>query len=231
MSVVSGIFGANAASDSQDKATDASSQAQSNATAEQKREFDTTQQNYAPYKAIGEAAAPQFTDFISGKTDITSDPLYKNQMTASTRQATQRAAGSGQSSQGGALQTRLAQLGSDIYNSTYQTKYQELTDALKTGQGAAGSISNAGIAFGNQQQSAATNLGNIAHNNANAQSSLYGGMAGQAGALGSKVFDYGSKNNWWGGNGGAAYDAGGADFSANAPGSGVVDNFGAYLAE
>lgn len=195
MSVVSGIL----AADSQNNATDKSSQAQANATGEQQREFNITQQNFEPYKDIGAAAAPKFQDFISGKTDISNDPLYKNQMTAATREATQRAAGSGQSSAGGAFQTRLAQLGNQIYNNTYQTKYQEITDALKTGQGAAGSISNAGAMLGNQMQAGAQNLGNIYQNNANTMSSLYGGMSGQATSLVGRI---GSQNGWWGGSGG-----------------------------
>ena len=196
MSVISGILSSNAtnnasdaATSAQNNATAASTKVQQDALAEQQREFNTTQSNFAPYKAIGDAAAPALQDFnANGGGDLSNDPLYKNQMQTATRQATQLAAGSGQSSQGGALQTRLAQLGNDIYNNTYQTKYQQLTDALKVGQGAAGSISSAGTALGNQVQSGANamtgaynsgaiNLGNIATNNANTQSSLYGGMS------------------------------------------------------
>ena len=166
MSVISGILSADAtnnasdaATKAQNNATDATTKVQTAALEEGKRQFDTTQANFAPYKAIGDAAAPELQKFnATGGGDMTADPLYKNQMSAATREATQRAAGSGQGTGGGALQTRLAQLGNQVYNNTYATKYQQLTDAIKVGQGAAGSISTGGSALSNQAQSGANNL-------------------------------------------------------------------------
>jgi hypothetical protein len=232
----SGSAASDAAS-AQNNATAAAQQSQANATAEQKREFDLTQSNFAPYKAVGDAAAPALQQFnATGGGDMTQDPLYKNAMGAATRQATQQSAGSGQGTAGGALQTRLAQLGNQVYNNTYATKYQQLTDAIKVGQGAAGSISTAGTALGAQSQagasnlgslaqSGAVNLGNIATNNANTQAGLYGGMANTIGGLAKT----GAANGWWGSSAaGAPADntAGGANFSGNVSGSGTVDNYG-----
>ena len=228
MSIISGILSSNATNN----ATDTAASSQANATAEQQREFDSTQQNFAPYQAVGAAAAPRLQQFdASGGTGLTSDPLYQGQMQTATRQANQLAAANGQATGSGAQQTRLAQLGDQIYNNTYQAKYQQLTDALKVGQGAAGSISAAGTALGGQEQQGAVNTGNIAMEGANAQSALYGGMSSQAATLGSKLYSVGSANGWWGGSGGTGYSAGGADFSANAAGSGAVDNYGASIAE
>ena len=198
MSVVSGILSSNA----QNSATKSASNSQAAALAEQGREFDVAQQNYAPYKAIGEAAAPQYTNFVNGKTDITQDPLYQNALEAANRQATQQTAGAGQSTRSGAYQTRMAQLSDSIYNNAYQTKYQQLTDALKVGQGAAGSITNAGNQYANAVQQNANAMSSIYQNQANAQSSLYGGMSGQGF---SALYNIGKSNNWWSS---AASDAG-----------------------
>ena len=94
MSIISGLL----SSDSQDKATEAATSSNDAAQAEQGRQFDITQQNFEPFRKIGAVEAPIYQKFINGQTpDISADPLYKNEMRTATREATQRAAGAGQS--------------------------------------------------------------------------------------------------------------------------------------
>ena len=92
-------------------------------------------------------------------------------------------------------------------------RYNRLLDLVKGGQGAAGSMGNAGNQF-------ATNVGENTMKAGEAEAGFYsglGGLTGQTASTGLRAYDYGNKNGWWGG--GASDDAvtkAGADAASRA---------------
>jgi len=114
-----------------------------------------------------------------------------------------------------------------------QNQYTKLMDMVKVGQGAAGSVGQAGSQYGTQAANAFQNLGQ-ANNGQSAWSGMGAASANTAGA-GLKGYQAGKDMGWWGGGAGAAGGAmtageAGGTFAGNTMLSGMVDNYGAALA-
>ena len=177
-------------------------------------QYEQQRADQAPYLQMGTnnlgylqnmISSPRSGDITSFMpADLTTDPLYKNAYAAASRQEMQQAAGSGQSTRSGALQTRLGQLGETIYQNTYQNrytaasdayknKYQQLVDAIKIGQGAIGTLaqssSNYANATGNALSGMSSAIGAGAANQQQALSGLSTNIGTALGTQGTAIGD------------------------------------------
>jgi hypothetical protein len=115
----------------------------------------------------------------------------------------------------------------DLYKSRYSEntdRYNRLLDQVKMGQGAAGSMGQAGNQY-------AQGVGQAAMQAGEAKAGFYsglGGLTGNAASTGLKAYDYGNKQGWWGqGANSAGVTAAGADAAATAYAPGMAADYGA----
>jgi len=104
------------------------------------------------------------------------------------------------------------------------SKYSQLTDMIKVGQGAASSTGQAGQNYANQAAGIFATLGNNAQQSANNQSAMWGGLGGASAntaSTGLKAYDTANKAGWFGGSSGlgstGGYSAYGAAGSVGPP--------------
>jgi len=120
----------------------------------------------------------------------------------------------------------------DIYKSRYaqnSDRYNRLLDQVKIGQGAAGTAGAAGNEWAGQ-------VGNAQKQAGENQASFYSGLGGlttNAANTGLKAYDYGNKQGWWGGAGGAAGAANtgqavGAGYATTAAEQGALADYYGY---
>ena len=93
---VASIFGGNSQKKAANKAADAQVRAAQLAVGEQRRQFDTTQQNFAPYLGAGTSALGQINDLLGIATPQTSWGAYVNENPDVLAEWTNNVAPSGQ---------------------------------------------------------------------------------------------------------------------------------------
>jgi hypothetical protein len=190
MSVVSGIVGAIAGSDATRSAANTAADAQNTATAQAKELYQAEVERMSPFYEAGKAQLPTYQRMLSGDYSMKESPAAQYQLEKGTKAMNRALASRGLSGSGNAAQ-RLTELNQSVASSDWNAQYSRILDALKLGTGASASMGAASNTFGNQSQTAATNLGNIAQQQGANQASLYSGMAGQgmnAAALGIKGY-------------------------------------------
>jgi hypothetical protein len=230
MSVISGIFAANAASDSQE-ATNKSNNDISNASlAQQKELYNDTIAREKPFYDAGVTANSQLGKMVNGGYNMQESPAAQYELQQGTKSLNRQLSARGLLGSGNASQ-RLAELSSGVAANDYNQQYSRLLDQVKIGTGASASAGAASNTLGNQigQNSQQTQQNNT--NSGNARASLYSGMGGlSSSAVNTGINAYRSGLFGSAAAEGTTYDAGGASFAGNAAGSGVVDNYGAELA-
>ena len=147
--IVGGIFGNNAA----DKASAAQNAATNAAIAENRRQYDTTRQDYAPYREAGYKALSQYQTAINQPItadEVMQDPGYQFGLSQGQLALDRKASAMGGRVSGAALKA-AARYGSDYASNGYQAAYQRGQDRLNrlaalanVGQTATGNVSSAG---------------------------------------------------------------------------------------
>ena len=186
----SGLLQSNAASNAAD------SQAASSAAAieEQRRQYDLTRGDYAPFRAAGVDALGQLQGSINKPTtaaDVMSDPGYQFGLDQGQQAIQRRVAASGGRVSGAAIKA-AARYGTDYAATGYAAADQRRNDRLNrlaslagigqtatggsaiTGANAANQISNITTAQGNATGAAQIKQGNIWANTGNQLAALYG---------------------------------------------------------
>lgn len=186
--VVTGAVAAYGAKKQSDAAKDAAG-AQSNAAnmgiGEQRRQFDTFQQNIQPYMQTGGQANSQLQALLSGDmSGFREDPGYQFRFDQGLQGQDRSAAARGGLFSGG-HQADLINYGQGMASQEYGNYWNRLMDATRLGQ-------NSAVGAGQLGQQSASNIGNLygqigqaqaggAINSANAWSN---GLSGLAGAFG-----------------------------------------------
>lgn len=162
----SAVIGAGTSIISGNKAAKAQKDANNQAIAEQRRQYDQTRADYAPWRAAGEGALSRITGAMGGdKTQFTTSPGYDFRLDQSLKGIERMAAARGRWNSGAtrsALMERAGNLASDEYGNWFN---QNLNLA-GLGQNATGATANAG-------QNATNNITNLYQNTGAARASSY----------------------------------------------------------
>ena len=205
-SAVIGSRSASKAANSQSKATD-------EAIGEQRRQFDLTRSDFAPYRAAGTNALKQLaTDIRRMPTaaEVMSDPGYQFGMQQG-QQAIDRKIASGGGRVSGQAIKAAARFGTDYASTGYGAAYQRRQDRLNRlasiagiGQTSTGASAAAGQNSANNISGLLSSQGDARGASQLAQGSVWGNAINQIGALGQRYggqqsayrpMDYGNYTN------------------------------------
>jgi len=243
-----GIGPASRAADAQTHASDNQTATANSALASQEKinadtlaqQKDLYNQDIArnkPFYDTGVSANANLDKMVNGGYDMNQSPAAQYELTQGTKSLNRQLAARGLLGSGNASQ-RLAELSSGVAANDYNQQYSRLLDQVKIGTGASASAGASSSTLGSQiGQGAASLSGAVGQNSTavqNAQyqagqgrAALYGGQSGATmgmANLGLNAY----RSGLFSGSGapGTTYDAGGANFAGNTPGSGTVDNYG-----
>lgn len=148
-SVASGVIGADAAK----SAARTQAQAADSASAEQRRQYDQTREDWAPWRAAGESALNRLTSASTGDmSGFYKDPAYDWQRSEGLRGVQQSAAARGGLKSGNALKA-LSEYNQNLAKSSYGDWWNRQAGLAGIGQNATAATSAAG-------QNAANNISN-----------------------------------------------------------------------
>jgi hypothetical protein len=185
--VVGSVMSSNAAGD----AADSQAQSSANSIAEQRRQYDLTRGDYAPYRDAGTKALGQLQDEMGRTTtaaDAMSDPGYQFGLQQGQLGLDRKAAASGGRVSGAALKS-AAEYATNYATTGYNAAYQRRQDRLNrlaalanVGQTATGGSASAGTAAANNISGLMTAQGNASGAAQLAQGNIWGNTANQLGA-------------------------------------------------
>lgn len=180
-----GSSGNKGAQQSTQAATDA-------AIAEQRRQYDTTRADYAPYRAAGTQALGQLQTEMNTPTtsaDVMSEPGYQFGLDQGQRAISQRIAAGGGRVSGQAIKA-AGRFGTDYASTGYGAAYQRRQDRLNRlsaiagiGQTATSGSANAGSNTGNQISNLISSQGNANGASQIANGSIWSNTGNQLAAL------------------------------------------------
>lgn len=165
------------------------------AIGEQRRQFDLTRGDYAPYRAAGAQALTQLQTDINGAptaADVMSDPGYTFGLQQGQQAIDRKTAAAGGRVSGAALKA-AGQYATDYATTGYGAAYQRRQDRLNrlaalagVGQTATSGTAAAGANSSNQISSAITGQGNAAGAATLARGNIWGNAMNQIGAIGQR---------------------------------------------
>ena len=204
------VLGAGAQAYGSSKASKAAKKGQDQAVAEQRRQYDQTRADYAPWRAAGESALARLTAEMSGSgpsTAFKATPGYEWRRDEGLKAVERSAAARGRLMSGApwkALQDRGDNVASAEYGDWWNRNAglagigQAATNATaQAGQGAANEISRAYQVGGNARASSYANAGSAVNQGLSGVMKAY--QMGQGGAGGIAPNAYGVWNNGGGG--------------------------------
>lgn len=196
-------------------------QAQTDATnasiGEQRRQFDLTREDYAPYREAGKRGLAQYETEIGQPVtaaDVMQDPGYQFGLTQGQTALDRKIAAMGGRVSGAALKA-ASRYGTDYATTGYNAAYQRRQDRLNRlaalagiGQSATGSSAQAGMNMANNVSGMLTAQGDASAASRLAQGNIWGGAANQIAALYGRNAQKTTQkttqpvNNWagWGGD-------------------------------
>ena len=192
------LLGAGSSLISGSKAAKAQKQAADQQVAEQRRQYDTTRADYAPWRATGEAALSRLgaeygLNGQAPQSQFTESPGYQFRLGEGIKAQERSAASRGLLKSGAAVKA-IQRYGEGLAASEYDSYWNRLSGLAGTGQAATNSVTQAG-------QSATNNITNAYGQMGNARASSYAntGSAVNSG-INNVLFAY--LNNQGGANGG-----------------------------
>lgn len=190
-----GLVGSAMQSDAVGDAAGQQAASSAEAIAEQRRQYDLTRGDYAPYRDAGVKALGQYQTEINGNTtaaDAMSDPGYQFGLQQGQLGLDRKAAASGGRVSGAALKS-AAEYATNYATTGYNAAYQRRQDRLNrlaalanVGQTATGGSAAAGAASANNISNLTSAQGNAAGAAQLAQGNIWGNTANQLGAIGQK---------------------------------------------
>jgi hypothetical protein len=160
------------ASSGASKAARAQQQSDAAGIAEQRRQFDLTRSDFAPYMDAGKAALPGIEDLMglngndkasAAIAALQASPAYQSLYNNGLETVLQNASATG-GLRGGNAQNSLAQFGRDTLSQVISDQFGRLGGLAGIGQGATGSVAGLG-------QSSADNIAALLQASGNAQAS------------------------------------------------------------
>lgn len=169
---IAGIIGGAKQAKASKKASQLQYQASQDAIAEQRRQFDTTREDFQPFLDTGTAALGGYGDLLGLNGDETqagavdalrASPLFQSLYDTGEEAILANASATG-GLRGGNTNNSLARFGRDTLADVIQRQLSNLGGLISTGSGAAGSVGQFGA-------NASQNIGNYLTQGAQAQSS------------------------------------------------------------
>lgn len=161
---------------------------------EQRRQYDLTRSDYAPYREAGYKALGQYQTEIDKPitaADVMADPGYQFGLTQGQQALDRKTAAMGGRVSGAALKA-AARYGTDYASTGYNAAYQRGQDRLNRlaslaniGQTATGSSAAAGTSAANAISNLISSQGNASAAGQSAQGNIWGNAANQLGAIAS----------------------------------------------
>ena len=189
--VVSSVIGSNAASDAADKQAGATGAS----IDEQRRQYDLTRSDYAPYREAGVKALGQYQTEINGNTsavDAMAEPGYQFGLQQGQQALDRKAAAAGGRVSGAALKS-ASEYATNYATTGYNAAYQRRQDRLNrlaalanVGQTATGGSAAAGASAANNISGLISAQGNASGSAQLAQGNIWGNATNQLGAVAQK---------------------------------------------
>jgi hypothetical protein len=189
--IVSGVMASNAAGD----AADAQAQSSADSIGEQRRQFDLTRSDYAPYREAGTAALGKLSGEIDKpvtSADVMSDPGYQFGLSQGQLGLDRKAAAAGGRVSGAALKS-ASEYATNYATTGYNAAYQRRQDRLNRlaalaniGQTATNGSSAAGSQSANAISGIIGSQGDATAASRLAQGNIWGSTANQLGAAAQK---------------------------------------------
>lgn len=192
--IVGTVGGALIASDAASDAADTQAESSANAIAEQRRQYDLTREDYAPYRATGQRALGllESESGVPTSSEVMSDPGYQFGLQQGQQGLDRKAAAGGGRVSGAALKA-ASEYATNYATTGYNAAYQRRQDRLNRlaalagiGQSATGSSAAAGASSTNAISGLISGQGNAAGAAQLAQGNIWGNTANQLGAIGQK---------------------------------------------
>ena len=193
--VVGAIGGALIASDATGDAADSQARSTQASIDEQRRQYDLTRGDYAPYRAAGVRALSQLQSDIGRlptSREVMADPGYQFGLDQGQQAINRKTAAAGGRVSGAALKA-AAQYGTNYATAGYGAAYQRRQDRLNRlaaiagiGQSSTGGTAQAGANSSNAISAALGSQGDAAGAAALARGNIWGNAANALGALGSR---------------------------------------------
>lgn len=191
-----GLLGSAMQSDAAGDAADTQAASTREGIAEQRRQFDLTRQDFAPYRQAGVNALAQFQQGVSTPTtaaDVMSDPGYQFGLDQGQQAIDRKIAAMGGRVSGAAIKA-AGRFGTNYATTGYTAADQRRNDRLNRlaslagiGQSATGASAAAGTAAANNISDMTTAQGNAAAGAQMAQGQIWGNTANQIAALYSRT--------------------------------------------
>jgi hypothetical protein len=189
------LVGGALASESASDAADTQAQSSANAISEQRRQYDLTREDYAPYRTAGTTALGR----LQGEMDqpftgaeALAEPGYQFGLQQGQLALDRKAAAAGGRVSGAALKA-ASEYGTNYATTGYNAAYQRRQDRLNRlaalagiGQSATGSSAAAGATAAGNITGLISGQGNAAAAGQLAQGNIWGNTANQLGAIGQK---------------------------------------------
>ena len=191
-SVGASLVGSALQSDATSDAAEAQAESTREGIAEQRRQFDLTRTDFAPYRETGVNALRQFAAGINAPTtaaDVMSDPGYKFGLDQGQQAIDRKIAAMGGRVSGAAIKA-AGRFGTNYATTGYTAADQRRNDRLNRlaslagiGQSATGASAAAGTSAANNISSMTTAQGNASAGARMSQGQLWGDTANQISAL------------------------------------------------
>lgn len=162
------IYSANKASSAQKRATDAATQYQYEALDWEKEKYEEDVARRKPYYDLSLEALPGLRDYINGDFDITKTQEYQTQSKALDRELASHLSARGLQLSGFGVEED-ARLKTGLQSNLYNQRFSRLSTLANLGSTGMAQAPNLGQYY--------SNLGNIAMQQGQQQSSMYGSMA------------------------------------------------------
>jgi hypothetical protein len=150
------------------KAANAQVASTEQATAEQRRQFDLSRADFAPWQQAGASAIGSLSDMLKPGYDHTTSPGYQFRFNEGQRAVDSSGAARGQLMSGGTLKD-LARFGQGIASDDFNQQFNRTASVAQGGQ-------QANTTLGQLGANAATNIGNNFMQAGNARASGYAGQ-------------------------------------------------------
>lgn len=162
---------------------------------EQRRQFDITQGNLAPYLAAGKDALGRQNSFLNGDfSGFQNSPDYKYALQQGIGSLDSSAAAHGGLFGGGADRDRI-RFASGLATQNADNYYNKLTGMSQTGYNTGNSLGQLGANMAGQIGSQYNNIGNARQS---AYSQIGNNNAQTGAAIGGAINYYGQNQGWWG---------------------------------
>lgn len=192
--IVGTVGGALISSDAASSAADTQAQSSADAIAEQRRQYDLTRGDYAPYRAAGTTALGQLQTEMNdqGAGDVMNEPGYQFGLRQGQQAIDRKTAAAGGRVSGAALKA-ANEYATDYATTGYNAAYQRRQDRLNRlaalaniGQSSTAGSAAAGASSANAISGLVSGQGNAAGAAQLAQGNIWGNTANQLGAIGQK---------------------------------------------